>query len=222
MAGADGMGSVPAMNGESAGLDPSSRDFFEARYRAHVDPWSFATSHYELDRYERIITCLSGQMYENAFEPGCSVGVLTAKLAPLCRRLLATDLSPTAIDRARERCAAWQHVTLRCESILDAEPRCWDLLLLSEIGYYFTPHVWGSIANRLIASLPPGSTVLASHWLGHSPDHTMHGDEVHAILLDREDLHLIHSERHTEFRLEQWTKNEKSGMAYCCAHSSPQ
>jgi hypothetical protein len=127
-------------------------------------------------------------------------------LAPLCRQLLATDLSPTAIDRARERCAAWPQVTLRCESLADAQPRSWDLLLLSEIGYYFTPRVWRFIAERLIAGLPAGSMVLASHWLGHSPDHTMHGDEVHGILLDRQDVHLIHSERHTKFRLDQWSK----------------
>lgn len=206
MAGADGMRGVPAMKDVFARLDPSSREFFEARYRAQEDPWSFATNRYELERYQRIAEVLAGQTCGSAFEPGCSVGVLKAKLAPLCRSLLATDFSASAIDRAGQRCAAFQHVTVRCESLEDAEPRGWDLLLLSEIGYYFTAHKWRQLTERLIAALPCGATVLASHWLGNSQDHTMHGDEVHAILRERHDLHLTHSERRPEFRLDRWIK----------------
>lgn len=190
----------------SAGLDPSSREFFEARYRAQEDPWSFATNQYELNRYERIVSSLSGSRYGSAFEPGCSVGVLTEKLAPLCRSVLATDLSPTALTRARQRCAPFKHVTFCCEGLEETKPRAWDLLLLSEIGYYFTPHAWRQVARRLIAALPVGATVLASHWLGHSQDHSMHGDQVHAILRDRQDLHLTHSELHQDFRLDRWSK----------------
>lgn len=200
------MRSLPPVNTISAGIDPSSREFFEARYRADEDPWSFATSQYELARYERILASLSGQVYESAFEPGCSIGVLTASLAPLCCRLLATDVSPTAISRARKRCAAFRQVSFRCEGLEDAEPRAWNLLLLSEIGYYFTAQRWRQLTGRLITALPCGATVLASHWLGTSRDHTMHGDEVHALLRERPDLHLTHSETHREFRLDRWSK----------------
>ncbi len=190
----------------SGELEPSSSRFFESKYRATEDPWSFAANPFELDRYERILANLRGQTYANAFEPGCSVGVLTARLAPLCGRLLATDLSPTAVERARQRCSALPNITLRCEGLQDIEPQDWDLLVFSEIGYYFDPAAWRQVAGRLIVALPAGATVLASHWLGHSVDHRMHGDNVHAILRERPDLHLTQSERHSEFRLDRWIR----------------
>jgi hypothetical protein len=85
-------------------------------------------------------------------------------------------------------------------------PGSFDLLVLSEIGYYFTPRDWNALLDRLIAPLEPGTTVLASHWLGESDDHLMHGDDVHAILRSRRDLRLTQQERHETFRLDRWER----------------
>jgi len=76
-------------------------------YREKTDPWNFATDAYERSRYESLLSALAGQRYHRAFEPGCSIGVLTASLAPFCDELLAIDLSETAISHARRRCAVY-------------------------------------------------------------------------------------------------------------------
>jgi hypothetical protein len=135
------------------------------------------------------------------------VGVLTEALAGLCDALVARDLSATAVARARERTAGMTGVCVAVGSLADGlPPGSFDLIVLSEIGYYFTPAEWAALLERLITPLQPGTTVLASHWLGHSADHRMHGDEVHAILRSRADLRLTQQERHGTFRLDRWER----------------
>ena len=57
-----------------------------------------------------------------------------------------------------------------------------DLVILSEIGYYFSLATWQRIAAGTIARMKSGSTLLAAHWTGYSQDHQITGDEVHTIL----------------------------------------
>jgi SAM-dependent methyltransferase len=182
----------------------SSPAFFEAKYQQHPDFWGFASKPEELFRYGRIIAALEGCRYREAFEPGCSVGVLTERLAALCDHVDAFDFSPTASAQARERCALLHNVEIHCAALPDRMPRPQtDLLVLSEIGYYWSEEEWRRLCGLLTASLQPGATILAAHWLGHSPDHRLSGDRVHEILLERAELTLADSERYEAFRLDR-------------------
>ena len=185
----------------------TSAEFFEEKYRAEADPWNFAGSAYELGRYAATIQALADRRYRNGFEPGCSVGVLTEKLAALCDHIEAVDFAPTAIEAARQRCAALPHVTFQCTSLTDRLPvRGFDLIVLSEMGYYFTPEQWRATVKSLVDTAEPGTTMLAVHWIGRWPDHLMSGDEVHAILRENSALRLMHEERHEHFRLDRWER----------------
>jgi cyclopropane fatty-acyl-phospholipid synthase-like methyltransferase len=182
----------------------SSSAFFEAKYQAKADPWDFSHSAYELGRYDAIIGAISLQRYRRGFEPGCSIGVLTERLAGLCDAVDAIDFSPTASSQAQERCAHLPNVTVRCAALPDGIPADnFDLLVLSEIGYYFTTQVWRRISSALIDSISSGATVLAAHWLGSSQDHCISGDEVHEILLADIRLCLEYSERNQNMRLDR-------------------
>jgi SAM-dependent methyltransferase len=188
-------------------LDPTSQDFFEEMYRHSSDPWSFASSPYELSRYNAIVHALITNHYRNAFEPGCSVGVLTELLATLCDRIDAMDISPTAVTIATERCARFPHVEIHCGSLDDAfSVEDIDLLVLSEIGYYFDRNRWRSLAENLVKSVVPSGTILAAHWLGQSKDHRQHGDSVHEVLRSIGSMSLEYSERNISFRLDRWRK----------------
>jgi len=193
----------------SAELNPSSREFFESMYLRNRDPWNFAEDAYELSRYDALLAALTGEHFTHAFEPGCSVGVLTARLAPLCDSLFATDLSEIAVGRARERCADHPNVRIEQGSVAGTDPGPLDLLVLSEIGYYFSAADLSKWASRLLSQLRPGGTLLAAHWLGVSPDHTLSADCVHDV------LHRLAKERHyaltlaqrtDNFRLDRWTR----------------
>ncbi len=185
--------------------DPArtTQEFFEAKYRAEDDPWKFASSERELARYDAVIAALGDRRFRHGLEPACSVGVLTAKLAPLCDRLSAFDLSPTAVERAAERCADLPQVEVRCASLSDLVPdSSVDLVVLSEIGYYFTSEDWTQILGRLLSGLSVGCTVVGVHWLGVSEDHITSGDEVHTTLRANGRLRLLHEERRDTFRLD--------------------
>ena len=188
--------------------ETSTAGFFEAKYREKKDPWDFELAPYEINRYKTIFAALSHRRYSRAFEPGCSVGVLTERLASICDVVEACDFSQTAVKQAQARCAGLPNVVISCQSLADTPPcdDC-DLLVLSEIGYYFSSSEWTAIVNRLVAAMHPGTVLLAAHWLGTSPDHRMSGDAVHTILRSMPALHLEHAERHEGFRLDRWRRS---------------
>lgn len=188
-------------------LDSSSREFFEHMYQRDADPWNFACDAYEGSRYDAILDALQSRRFARAFEPGCSVGVLTARLAPFCDELLAIDLSETAVSKARQRCAAYAQANIEQGSVTDVNPSMIDLLILSEIGYYFSAAALQSWADRLLDQVVPGGVLLASHWLGFSPDHKLSGDQVQDIvqnLASARRFKLAFAQRTENFQLDLW------------------
>ena len=184
----------------------TSEAFFEDKYRASEDPWEFAKNSYELSRYEAILRLLGDRMYRLAFEPGCSVGVLTEKLATRCERVDAYDISPTAVKRARDRCMQVKNVNIYQASLRDCSPAGADLYLLCEVGYYMTKEELGRLLEEHLACLGPHAVVVGCHWLGFSPDHVIGGDEVHEAIQGVPMLVHQYGERHEGFRLDRWVK----------------
>ncbi len=187
-------------------LSPTNADFFETMYSERQDPWDFASSQYERDRYAAIIRALGNRRYCYAFEPGCSIGILTAQLAMFCDRIEAMDISQTAVARARVHCESLPNVRILCGSLPDLIPNEeFDLVVFSEIGYYFSETQLRSLAIELVSRMTPEGTFLAVHWLGSSQDHVLDGDRVHCILQTIPNLSLVESERYPGFRLNRWT-----------------
>lgn len=185
----------------------TSAEFFEKKYRENPDPWDFARSEYERARYDAIVDSLGERQFERAFEPGCSVGELTWRLAKRCARVKAMDISPTAIGRARQRCHEVSNVELEVGSLPDQMPHGeFDLIVFSEIGYYFEEDALKDVGKLLVRQLPAHGTLVAAHWLGESKDHLLSGDRVHEILRGLSGLRLNQSDWHTGFRLDRWMR----------------
>jgi SAM-dependent methyltransferase len=184
-----------------------SQAFFESRYQASRDPWHFASSGYELGRYEATLDALTRPCYRRGFEPGCSVGVLTAALAERVEHLIACDISDTAVVRAQERCRL-RNVEIFQHDIA-AGPPCgsFDLIVFSELGYYFPIDQLKTIAHRLANSLEPGGELVAVHWLGTSSDHELHGDVVHKVLAENLPCEWMGGSRHAGFRIDSWRQS---------------
>jgi protein-L-isoaspartate O-methyltransferase len=188
---------------------PVSQAAFEAKYRQSVDPWNFRGSRYERDRYELTLRSLMRSRYRRAFEPGCSIGVLTAALAERCDEVQAIDIAPSAVATARKRCANFPRVTISCADLVALCPEGpFDLIVFSELGYYFHETQLRRIAESLSAALEAGGELIAVHWLGSSEDHLLHGDRVHAILKDAllTPCAWIKGARHPGFRLDTWRR----------------
>lgn len=189
--------------------DALSQAAFEAKYRRASDPWQFAASPYEQRRYAITLRSLCRERYSRAFEPGCSVGVLSAALAERCDWLLASDFAPTAVRLAQERCANLPNVHIEQADIAKSIPTGpFDLIVFSEIGYYFDGLTLSSMAARLMTVLQGGGEFIAVHWRGRSEDHVLHGDKVHAILKEvlQEHCTWLKGEHYPEFLLDVWRR----------------
>jgi hypothetical protein len=81
-----------------------------------------------------------------------------------------------------------------------------DLLVLSEIGYYFERKQWRALAEELVIGVAHGGTILAAHWLGYSADHLQCGDVVHDVLYSIGSMTHEYSERNADFRIDRWRK----------------
>jgi hypothetical protein len=186
----------------------TSRRYFDAMYEADSDPWQFATSAYERRKYALSIAALPRERYRSAFEPGCSIGVLSEQLAPRCDRLLSSDIVSGALKMAQERLRHYRHVVVEPRAIPDAWPmEVFDLVVLSEIAYYFDEQGLQTVFDSLVATTRPGAHVLAVHWRG-ATDYPLSGDEVHErIGLSAELRNIVHHVE-TEFRLDVWERVE--------------
>ena len=63
-----------------------------------------------------------------------------------------------------------------------------DLVVVSEVGYYLGPADLEQLLDRAVGSLAPRGTLLACHWRHPVPDYPATGDEVHHRLLARPEL----------------------------------
>ena len=186
-------------------LHKVSREAFEERYSTASDPWSFETSAYEQNRYTCLLQALGRSSYGVIYEPGCSVGALTARLAMRAERVIATDISPSAVKRATARCAQFSNVEIACEDIAKyTSVGSLDLVVFSEIGYYFEPTELSRISSVLARDLRAKGEFIAVHWLGHSEDHVLSGDDVHATLKGTVPLRWVKGKRHEHFRIDCW------------------
>ena len=159
--------------------------YFDDVYRANNDPWSFETSSYERDKYAATLAALPQKRYTNGFEIGCSIGVLSEMLAQRCDKLLSVDASELPLETARKRLAAYPQVVFRQMSIPDEFPdESFDLIVLSEVGYYLSLDSLQRLRQQLLDHLTTGGHLLLVHWTPVVPDYPLTGDQVHDQFLD--------------------------------------
>lgn len=114
-------------------------DHFERLYRASADPWDYQTSPYEAAKYDATLAALTRPRYACALEAGCSIGVLSARLARRCDRLLAVDLVGRAVEKAALRLGAFPGARALRARLPEGWPQGqYDLIVLSELIYYLS------------------------------------------------------------------------------------
>jgi len=164
----------------TARLEPG---YFRDLYRRADDPWSFETSEYERDKYRHTLAALGGRRFDRALEVGCSIGVFTAMLAPRCEKLIGVDVSERALEQARVRLTGASGVSLELRDVaVEMPPGSFDLVVCSEVLYYFGRELLGGMIEGLEAALRPGGSLLAVHWRPRTETYPLQGDEVHDLL----------------------------------------
>jgi SAM-dependent methyltransferase len=187
-------------------LDPGH---FRERYSASPDPYGLADRWYEARKYDLTVALLPRERYGSAFEPGCSIGVLTERLASRCDRLLACDAIPDAVAAARSRTAGRAGVQVEQRVVPGEWPMgSFDLVVFSEILYYFDDADLQQVLRLGLLALRPGGHLIAVHWRHPAPDHPRAGDEVHEILAADRRLARLARYRDPDFTAEVYARSD--------------
>ena len=179
------------------------REYFEGLYAASGDPWSFETSAYEREKYHRTLEVMGNRRFPRALEAGASIGVFTQMLAGRCDELVAVDVSERAVAAARRRLGRLGHVRVERRTLPEEMPEGpFDLIVASEVLYYFPQEEMLQMLEGFEIALAPGGALLAVHWRRETRTYPMQGDEVHELLAANTSLSLTASVLEPDYRLD--------------------
>lgn len=171
--------------------------YFDRFYAGTEDPWGFEDRWYEKRKRALTLASLPRERFSSAFEPGCSIGVLTAALAERCDRLLATDVADRPLQVARRRLAGRHGVRLEQRRVPQEWPAgSFDLIVLAEVGYYSSTADLATLVDCAAGALVPDGVLVACHWRHPVADYPLSGDAVHAALVAHPGLDVL--ARHVE------------------------
>lgn len=174
----------------------SAADHFDQTYAAAADPWSVRTSWYERRKRAVLLSALPRERYLTVWEPGCSLGLVTAELARRSGRVEASDVSPRAVEAARRSTRALGNVRVGIARLPDDpppyEPGECDLVVLSEVLYYLD--ATNRAAARALARrvLLPGGHLVVVHWRANPADAHCSGDEANVEVVELIGAPLVH------------------------------
>ena len=179
-------------------------EYFDALYTVDPDPWNFAASPYEQEKYTLTLNAIPKPHCRSALEVGCSIGVLTRLLALRCDVVLAIDAARTPLAEARRRCADLPGVRFEQMFVPEQWPDgAFELILLSEVVYYFSPEDVGRLAARVTRSLSRKGSVILVHWTGPT-DYPLSADEATALFIERtgSTCFVMRADRYAQFRMD--------------------
>jgi hypothetical protein len=191
--------------------------YFAAMYAAADDPWELSQRWYERRKYAITLAMLPRPRYRHAFEPGCSVGVLTEQLTARCDHVTAVDVAAAALRATGARlarCGRRDCATL-CQQSLDTTWPAgdFDLVVLSEVGYYLAAATLRGVLDRECPRLAPDATLIAAHWRHPVADYPMSGDQVTAIIAATPGLHRIGGYRDADVAIEVFDTGSPASVA---------
>jgi SAM-dependent methyltransferase len=167
--------------------------YFDGKYAETADPWQLQQRWYERRKYAITLALLPYPRFRHAFEPGCSIGVLTEHLTHRCDHVTATDVATAALDAANRRfveAGSRDRVTLLRSSLNESWPATqFDLVVLSEVGYYLDAAELRTVLDREVARLARGTVVIAAHWRHRVDDYPITGERANDIIGATPGLH---------------------------------
>jgi SAM-dependent methyltransferase len=164
---------------DAAGLPDET---LERLHQREQDPWGVESRWYERRKRQLVLSMLPGERFRHALELGCSIGALAEDLAKRCDRLLAVDSSPSALAAASRRLAGLPGAAV---ALLDI-PYEWpysdgfDLVVVSEVGYFLSPLALEELVRRVAESLTDDGVLVLCHWRHPIEGWVLDAAQVHA------------------------------------------
>jgi SAM-dependent methyltransferase len=153
----------------------SGRTELDAEFDRREDPWRYSELPIQQERVRRELAMIDAvrgaACFGKALEVGCAEGLFTEQLVDRCDSVLALDISPVALARARQR-RPWDHRVRFAEWDLrtDPLPDSYDLIvIIHALEYIRNPIAVRRARAKLVDGLRPGGYLLVG---------TMGGSEV--------------------------------------------
>jgi SAM-dependent methyltransferase len=143
---------------------------FSEKLWQNGDFWEFETSEYERARFARTIEVLQGARFPRCVELGCGAGYFTRLLAPHVDRLVAYDIAPSAIERARAAAGPTSAIDFRAGNAMDYAWRAdgaWDLLVMNDticyLGWLYSFFDIAWFVSEIHEAIRPGGRFLMAN-----------------------------------------------------------
>lgn len=187
---------------------PTPDGYFADWWGRSDDPWDHAGRFYERRKYDLTVASLPLERYRRAFEPGCGTGLLTARLATRVDSLLASDRHPRPVAVTAGRCQEFAGVQVELRRIPDDWPsEKFDLIVLSEILYYFNEDSLADTLSLAADTLTPAGHLVAVHYRANVAEHALSGDDVHRRIADTPTWRRLLQHREDDFVLEVYERH---------------
>jgi LmbE family N-acetylglucosaminyl deacetylase/SAM-dependent methyltransferase len=195
--------------------DVDGIDHLRGLYDASRDPWEMETSVYEEEKRAATLASLPSHRYSLCFEPGCSIGVLTADLAQRADRVIGWEPVESAARTAQGRVRSLERegtlsadqvrIEQRSLSLAGDElgPEGADLLVISEVLYFLPRAGLAEIISRLCTRAAAGAHLVAVHWRHPVAGWPGGGADTHEVLMAEPQLRRLHRDAsHDDYLLE--------------------
>lgn len=205
---------IPAVAADAGASTPSvDVAEFDAFISRHDDPWGFESRWYEQRKRALLMAALPSTRARRALELGCATGLLTAELVTRADTVVAVDGSAEALRRAARRVDDG-----RVEFVLGVLPRDWptgpfDLIVLSEIAYYFSDADQDRALAEIDAGLTADGALVACHWRHKIEGAPSDGDAVHARIARHAGLARAARYEEPDVVLEVFTRPDTPSLA---------
>ena len=168
------------------------------------DPWGTQSRWYERRKRDLVLSVLPRARFRRTLEVGCSTGSLAQGLASRTATLVAVDRSPAALRIARERLAGEPGTDVLGLDV----PARWpagrfDLVVVSEVGYFLSPRALERLVDRVSASLEEDGVLVLCHWRHAVEGWPLDGAAVHERVARRlgVPLQATYADRDVEIRV---------------------
>ncbi|WP_020144367.1 bifunctional PIG-L family deacetylase/class I SAM-dependent methyltransferase [Terracoccus sp. 273MFTsu3.1] len=184
-------------------LELPTDDSLDELHDSSDDPWQVRTSWYEQRKRAITLAALPRERYGRALEVGGSVGALAEDLATRCDRLVVVDESEAAVEAARSSLRGLEHVEVVSGSVPEDWPEGpFDLVVVSEVGYFLSPARLRRLVSRVDASLSDDGAVVLCHWRHPVRGWPLDGPRVHELWTGSSALPVVATHLEADFRLD--------------------
>jgi len=140
---------------------------FDYEFAEKVDPWDYrhpSEQKRHLTAARMLDALRADRRLGRTLEIGCAEGMFTELLLPRCEEVLAVDISPVALERARFRCARSTNLAFAQWDLLHApELGPFDLVVAMDVlDYFIRPSDFSRAQSRILGLLDDGGHLLVS------------------------------------------------------------